>query len=169
MAEKSAASAWPALASAISDTPATSSSFTIDLRFRLAVLQLENDTNVTTSNLASLIQMVISTNRLWWTGGAWGSGERSLRLSGFSISSSTSRATNTGAQKASDQTKLRARLHHDDADLCTGGAPAYSRFIPTGGPSPLWQLISAIGTVPPFHALQSSRQQQRIGLWIAST
>src|SRR5262249_47924329 len=47
----------------------------------------------------------------------------------------TSRATNTGTLKTSGQTNPRARLHQGDADLCTGGATAYSRFIPPGGPS----------------------------------
>jgi hypothetical protein len=53
----------------------------------------------------------------------------------------TSRATNTDAQKTSGQTNPRARLHQGEADLCAGGAPAYSRFIPPGGPSRPWQLI----------------------------
>jgi hypothetical protein len=29
-----------------------------------------------------------------------------------------------------------------DADLCADSAPAYSRFIPPGGPSRPWQLIT---------------------------
>ena len=53
----------------------------------------------------------------------------------------TSRATNTGAQKISGQTNPRARLHQGDADFCAGGASGYSRFIPPGAPSRPWQLI----------------------------
>src|SRR5712692_7450127 len=32
-------------------------------------------------------------------------------------------------------------MHQGDADLCAGGAPGYSRFIPPGGPSRPWHLI----------------------------
>ena len=45
------------------------------------------------------------------------------------------------SEETSGQTNPRARLHQGDADLCTGDAPAYPRFIPPGGPSRPWQLI----------------------------
>src|SRR5262249_25392374 len=57
------------------------------------------------------------------------------------LGATTSRATNTGAQKTSGQTNPRARLHQGDADLCAGCATGYSCFIPPGGPSRPWQLI----------------------------
>jgi hypothetical protein len=63
------------------------------------------------------------------------------QLTSTLLGATTSRATNTGAQKTSGQTNPRARLHQGDADLCAGGAPGYSRFIPPGGPSRPWQLI----------------------------
>jgi hypothetical protein len=64
------------------------------------------------------------------------------RLTSAPLGAATSRATNTGALKTSGQTNPRARLHQGDADLCTGGAPAYSRFIPPGGPKRCERITS---------------------------
>jgi hypothetical protein len=43
------------------------------------------------------------------------------QLTSTPLGATTSRATNTGAQKTSGQTNPRAQLHQGDADLCAGG------------------------------------------------